>query len=416
MIFSSLLAVVLVFGLLACDDKGKLDPNKTYSDITNECELMKLPDGKDFIKDGIGRATLNKVTDGDTASFILESGTYVTIRFFGIDTPESTGQVDKWGVSASLFVKGLINKDTQFILESSTGKKAEVDSYGVRYLGYVWFRNSDNEDWKNLNLLVVENGFSACTVPNSPEYVYYPYFKKAERFAKDGELHIWSLDEDPNYSDEALPVTFKDLIENVDQYWNIDSQSGAKITFEAMIIDCVISETGTYMFTGAQLIDGELYTYNIYGAYASSSVTTYLKIGNKYSFTGVLANYQGEFQISGLVHVLGEKGEGYTYEIEKEAYILFDSSIEYDSSYQKNLKTDATVTNASLEGTKLTLTVTASDNTRDGISEEVKTYTVVTEVNEGFNVDNVMNKKMTGNVYKVGSEYVALNFYDLSFK
>ena len=410
------MAVVLIFGLLACGEKGgKLDPNKTYSDVTNTCDLMKNPEGKNFVKDGIGYAQLNRITDGDTASFIVD-GQYLVVRFFGIDTPESTGQVDKWGVSASLFVKGLISKDSQFILESSTGGRAEKDSYGERYLGYVWYRNSDNEEWTNLNLLIVENGFSACTVPNSPEYVYYPYFKNAESFAKKGELHIWSTDIDPNYSDEAIEVTFKDLIDDVELYWNDESQSGAKITFEAIIIGCEISDTGTYMFTGAQLIDGKLYTYNIYGAYASSSVTSYLKIGNKYNITGVLANYQGDFQISGLVHVLGESGEGYTHEVEKESYIMFNGSLPYDVSYNKNLKTDATVTNASLEGTKLTLTVTAQTITKKGIDEEVVTYTVTATVDENFNAESLLNKTMTGNVYKVGSEYQALNFYDLSFK
>ncbi|MBO5711911.1 MAG: thermonuclease family protein, partial [Acholeplasmatales bacterium] len=133
--------------------------------------------------------------------------------FYGIDTPESTGEVDKWGVSASLFTKAQINANSEFVLESSTGGAAEKDSYGTRYLGYVWYRNSSSEDWKNLNLLIVENGYSKSTIQNSPQYEYYPFFKKAETFAKDSELHIWSEDEDPNYSDKALSANLKQLNE-----------------------------------------------------------------------------------------------------------------------------------------------------------------------------------------------------------
>ena len=67
------------------------------------------------------------------------------------------------------------------------------------------------ESFKNLNLQIVENGYSKSTIQNSPQYEYYPYFKKAETFAKENQLHIWSNDEDPNYSDAALNVTLKDL-------------------------------------------------------------------------------------------------------------------------------------------------------------------------------------------------------------
>ena len=233
--FLLITAVVLSLGLLACDKNGKIDPNKTYSDVTNSCKLTANYAGKNFLKDGIGEATLTRISDGDTASFKTSIGDYVTIRFYGIDTPESTGQVDKWGVSASLFVKGIINKDTQFVLESSTGGAPEKDSYGVRYLGYVWYRNNANEDWKNLNLLVVENGYSKQSIPNSPAYVYYPYFKNAETnelltaMAKDKKRNGWFLlrlsvhdpvmpfntESDTRNGCVEICKTFYDLVKNV---------------------------------------------------------------------------------------------------------------------------------------------------------------------------------------------------------
>ena len=413
--FLLITAVVLSLGLLACDKNGKIDPNKTYYDVTNSCKLTANYVGKNFLKDGIGEATLTRISDGDTASFKTSVGDFVTIRFYGVDTPESTGQVDKWGVSASLFVKGIINKDTQFVLESSTGGVPEKDSYGVRYLGYVWYRNSANEEWKNLNLLVVENGYSKQSIPNSPAYVYYPYFKNAETFAKDGKLHIWGEADDPNYSDAALNVTLKDLNENIDLYWNIENKTGSKVRFEAIIVDLRMGDTGTHTFTAAQIIDGKLYKFTVYTGYASGSASSYLKIGNKYDMTGFVQEHEGSFQVSGLSYVMGEKGEGFTSVTEKQSYIMFNSGLEYIVRYDENLKTDATVTNASLEGTMLTLTVAANTVTMDGVELESQTYTITVTVSEEFDVNTVTNKKVRGNVYKNGDVYTAMNLSDLSF-
>ena len=407
------IAVVLLIGLLACGKGGEFDKNKTYSEITEKCVLDIPYEGKNFIKDGIGKATLTRISDGDTVSFVLESGEYVTIRFYGIDTPESTGEVDKWGVSASLFTKSIINKDCEFVLESSTGGAAEKDSYGTRYLGYVWYRNSADEAFKNLNLLIVENGYSKSSIQNSPVYEYYPYFKKAETFAKENELHIWSTDEDPNYSDAALAITLKDLVENQDLYWNIDSQTGSKIRLDVIIEDCIISETGTHTFVASQIIDGVAYRYNVYTGYASSAASSYLKIGNTYDITGFVQNYNGDYQISGLNYVLGESGEGYVSRTVRSSYIIFDSSISYIPRFDKNLKTDATVKNAVLNGTTLTLTVETQSLNQDGIIDE---YTITVKVDSTFDVNTVLNKKMTGSVYKDGTGYIALNVNNLLFK
>lgn len=409
------MAVVLSFGLLACKE-NEIDKNKTYQEITEKCILDIPYENKSFIKDGIGTAKLTRISDGDTASFMLESGEYVTIRFYGIDTPESTGEVDKWGVSASLFTKGLIDSDCEFVLESSTGGAAEKDSYGTRYLGYVWYRKSSDEAFKNLNLQIVENGYSKSTIQNSPQYEYYPYFKKAETFAKENQLHIWSNDEDPNYSDAALSVTLKDLNENQDLYWNMDSQTGSKIRLEVIIEDCIISDSGTHTFVACQIIDGVAYRYNVYTGYASSAASSYLKIGNTYDITGFVQNYYGDYQISGLNYVLGESGEGYVSRTVKSSYIIFDSNTKYIPRFDKNLKTDATVKNATLSGTTLTLTVETKSFTNDGISETVEEFTITVEVESTFDVNTVLNKTMSGSVYKNGANYFALSFDQLSFK
>ena len=407
-------AVVLSLGLLACQTEKKFDKDATYSAITESCKLTKNYVDKSFLKDGIGEAKLTRIADGDTMSFRVDNQ-YVTIRFYGIDTPESTGQVDKWGVSASLFVKGIIKDTTQFVLESTTGGKPEKDSYGTRYLGYVWYRQTDSEDWKCLNILVVENGYSKNSVQNSPQYVYFPYFKEAENFAKEHKMHLWSEDEDPNYSTLALNVNIKELQENPDQYWNTDTQTGSKVRLEALITDLKMGDTGTHTFTAVQIIDGEVYKYTVYTGYASSAASSYLKIGNTYDITGFIQEHNGQYQISGLVYVLGESGDGYVSRTEKESYIIFDSSIEYITRYDSNLKTDATVKNATLNGTTLTLTVSAQTQTKNGL-DSAKDYTITMEVANNFDVNSVLNKTLVGSVYKTESGYAVLESGSVSFK
>ena len=54
---------------------------------------------------------LKNTVDGDTAHFEGSFGEFgvVKARFLGIDTPESTGKVEPWGVKASNFTKNILN-------------------------------------------------------------------------------------------------------------------------------------------------------------------------------------------------------------------------------------------------------------------------------------------------------------------
>lgn len=429
------MAVVLSFGLLACNEKtGKTeekveekpslaDPNITHSSITESVKLDKEylnADGtsKDFIQDGIGLAQLVRIADGDTASFKLKSksGTHLTIRFYCIDTPESTGLMEKWGKPASNFTREILSNAYEVVLESSTGGKAVTDSYGVRYLGYVWYRNSETDTFKNLNLLVVENGYS----PNNSGINdrYYDSFVKAYNFANKNLLHLWGYKDDPYYSTDPTLVTLKDLVENEDIYWNDENESGSYVTIEATIKSLYIGDTGTYNFTASQVIDGKEYTYAIYTGYASAAASAYLKVGNKYSMSGYVQFWEGSqsFQLSGLQYALMQNGPGFTYILKSGSYLTFNSSVVYNARYSTNLKTSATVTAAELKGNTLTLTVTAFDRSDDYISDTATTYTITVEVGSSFDINTVLNKTMVGSVYLADNgSYFAVSLNDLSF-
>lgn len=166
-----------------------------------------------FLEDGIGQVTLTTAIDGDTAHFkgVAGSKDAIKIRFYGIDTPESTGNVEPYGKQASNFTKAKLEaadaNGTIVISSTFTEYKApEPDSTGSRYLGLVWIslnkKNAPLEDLVLLNLWIVQEGLSYTkNVAAIPQYV--DTFYAAEAQAEQYKLKMWSGEPDEyfNYGD-----------------------------------------------------------------------------------------------------------------------------------------------------------------------------------------------------------------------
>ena len=374
-----------------------VDQNKIYDEITKTCKLTRDYEGKDFFTDGIELATLSKATDGETAQFKLSSGKSVVIRFFCIDTPESTGAVEKWGKSASKFTANALEKATAIILEGSTTPPS-VDSYGSRYLGYIWYKTAEYDDWMNLNLQIVENGYSESKSLPTQEYPYDSYFTAAQAFAKNAPLHIWNKNiEDPYYSTEAVVVTIKEINDNINEYYNYEEQTGAKVRIENVYLKSItVSNSGTHTFVASQYVNGVENTINIYTGYSSASASKNMKVGSSYTITGTVQDYYGNIQISGVTYVSGASGGDYVTIIKKEAYKIFDSSIEFSSYYGKttysSLCTDATVTEAVIEGSNIKLTVSAQRVLVTGTQEAEQFIFVINNTKYLTDVSNYVGK------------------------
>lgn len=343
LVLSLILVAACVFALAAC----QADPDKIYDKVTKTLKLNKDYQGKDFLSDGIGSATLNRPTDGDTSSFRLASGTVVAVRYHNIDTPESTGGVEKWGKSASNFTKKILQAATEIVLEA-TADTARHDAYGTRYLGYVWYRNSETESFKCLNLQIVENGYSRNTGTNTSEFPYYSYFAKAEDAASRNALHIWSNDDDALFNDAPTDMTIKEFYEKIEdptnvenggynaELYNNDMESGLKIRFDAYMSDLFVSDngSGTYTFTGTQY-DPETDTYyniDVYCMYNSQSQSK-LKLGHLYTVIGSIARHGGGWQISGLSYSeMGMALKDATVVKQANYYLTFDSSAKWFSN------------------------------------------------------------------------------------
>jgi len=229
-----LLALTLSAGALAsCDflkpseEEAPQRGDKNWVEYVDDENVQLSLDYKnhDFYKDGIGEVTLKTPIDGDTAHFYpvvtTTSRDPIKSRFWGIDTPESTGRIQPWGQAASKFTKQKLNnaKENGTIVVSTASSKygAPVpDSTGDRYVSLIWInetkKNADFTELKLLNLWIVQEGYSwVKNVADMPSYS--DIFYEAEAQAKKYKLYLFSDKDDPDYPPEGeyTVVTILDL-------------------------------------------------------------------------------------------------------------------------------------------------------------------------------------------------------------
>jgi len=142
----------------------KTTPLHLNIDHLSEVTLDVDYQNKSFIDDGIGIVKLVRCVDGDTARFIdplskTESRDF-SVRFLGIDTPESTIDNDPWGKAASNFTKEKLTNAKEIVLEA---EGARTETYG-RYLAFVWV------DGVLLNLWIVQEAYSNSTLSGKSKY------------------------------------------------------------------------------------------------------------------------------------------------------------------------------------------------------------------------------------------------------
>ena len=183
--------------------------------------------GRDFYEDGLEQVSLLTPIDGDTAHFKTKTVT-LKARFYGIDTPESTGKVQPWGVPASNFTKEKLkaaDKNGTIVVSSPQKEygKPDPDSTGSRYVSLVWInetkKNASLDELYLLNLWIVQEGLSMKkNVSNIPEYE--ASFDGAEAQAKVYKYNMWSDERDPtfNYGDEGYAdVSLLDIKREVEK-------------------------------------------------------------------------------------------------------------------------------------------------------------------------------------------------------
>lgn len=281
-----LLLVTIILLLIGCSNNtAVVDTPKEYvysDEWSTELTLERSFTGTSFIRDGIAVATLQSCADGDTATFKTSDGTF-RIRFLGIDTPEISSRLDPWGKAAAEYTRERLINASEIVIESQ-GDRAELDSTGSRYLGFIWV------DGSLLNLELVEHGYSK---PTGSINLYKDELICAGSNARLAKLKVWG-EEDPtyDYSDGTL-ISIKELNESFDDYCE------KKFQVEGVI---------TGLYNNGAFIEADGYAFYMY--YGYNEVFS-ISVGNEVHInSAIISYYNGEPQIINVtkqnVEVLSE--------------------------------------------------------------------------------------------------------------
>ena len=296
--------------------------------------------------------------DGDTTHVETYNLQYtVKIRYLNIDTPESTSEIEEWGLSASYFSKYIYTGDNEYknYIASTTdftGIKAgmtniilmsqamcknsanvtvedlkvgseDVSDYAAttdsnqRNLAYVWYStvpNPTKNDFRCLNLEMVYQGFSfgvGSSEATSP--YYYRMFDAANLSAKLNGRHLLSGMTDNNYyyyeTKGVQSLSLQDLYESAtpDDVIGYKPESpfcNKKTLYR--VHGYVSRKVGTsfYMqdktsYNNADVIAG---IEKPYGIYVFTYSETPIKVGDEVEVVGAISSYGGTFQMQGIVY------------------------------------------------------------------------------------------------------------------
>lgn len=243
-------------------------------------------------------ATVKSYVDGDTTHFyvpaeVSENGV-LKARYLAINTPESTGKIEEYGKAASKFTKEKLSGATSIIVESDDSTW-DFDSTGGRYLVWIWYKTSDSEDYRNLNVEILQNGLAIAS--SSANNRYGTTCTAAIANAKACKLNIYSGQKDPDFFyGDAIELDLKELRTHLEEY------NGSKVAFEGVVtrnynngvyVEDYDSDTGMYY---------GLYIY--YGFSLNGEGIEILSVGNRARIVGTVSYYEtgGTYQVSGLTY------------------------------------------------------------------------------------------------------------------
>ncbi len=266
-------------------------------EVVDYVSQLKLDMSTDTLKQ---KVTVKTFVDGDTTHFyvpesVMENGV-LKARYLAVNTPESTGKIEEYGKKASEFTKEKLSAATSIIIESDDGNW-NADSTGGRYLVWVWYRTSETEDYRNLNLEILQNGLAIAS--SSANNRYGETMVAAIAQAKAQKLNVHSGQKDPDfYYGEAVELTLKELRTNIADY------NGMKVAFNGVI---TMNNSNSVYIEDYDAETGMYYGMTIYYGYnLSGEGLDILSVGNMARIVGSVQYYEGggTYQVSDLTYRL----------------------------------------------------------------------------------------------------------------
>lgn len=301
-VISLLIPVCLTVSVFAgCTPAGD-DTKSTAATTTAPTEAEEVIDYASSVALDMSSETLKaEVTvktfvDGDTTHFYVDesvdSSGVLKARYIAINTPESTGKIEEYGKAASNFTKSKLSAATSIIIESDDGNW-NIDSTGGRYLVWVWYKTAEDEDYRNLNIEILQNGLAIAS--SSANNIYGDICMNAINQAKAQKLNVHSGQKDPDfYYGAAVEMDLKELRTNIEDY------NGIQVAFNGI----VTKNSNSTAYVEAYDAETDMY-YGMtvyYGYSLSGTGLGILNVGNEVRIVGTVQYYEtgGTWQVSGL--------------------------------------------------------------------------------------------------------------------
>lgn len=393
-LISLLLLLCIIIGSLAsCKPQQGAGDQPTHEHV-DYVSQVKLDMNSSTAKQEV---TMKMHIDGDTTHFYVPSDFdtmgYIKARYLAINTPESTGKIEEWGKAASRFTEEKLTTAHKIIVESDDDRW-NFDGNG-RYLVWVWYQPTADAEFRCLNIEILEAGLAVGS--KSGDSRYGDIAVAAINQAMVEKLYIFSNDIDPDFPyGEAISVTLKELRTNTAEY------SGQKVSVEGTV---VYNDNYTVFIESFDAESGISYGMQVFYGY-NSSLHSVLAQGNKVRVVGVVSDFHGTWQISGLYYnpmkptdpantAVIEKGEGVDFtEIEAKDFYS-DVSVEINEEMKTyKFHTIAVSTAISIKNLKVTKVYT----TTKGDSAGAMTLTCQAEDGTVIEVRTEVLKDANGNV------------------
>ncbi len=294
-LFSILCASVmalLVFCAVACEEETK-DPigdgngETVRIDYAGQLHLDMSSNTKKL------EVEIKSLVDGDTTHFDPPAserskfkGGYIKARYLAVNTPESTGQIEKWGKTASNYTNEKLSKAESIIVESDDNNWNHDTN--DRYMLWIWYKPQGEAEYRNLNIELLQEGYGRGSKIEGTLYAETAFSALLQ--AQDLKLVVWSNDKDPNYfGGEADEMDLKFLRFHIDDYIQhpvrVEGIVTAKFAHSAYI-EQYDAETDTYFGIA------------VYYHYSTGKLLDVLSIGHRVSVHGTVTEFNGTYQIS----------------------------------------------------------------------------------------------------------------------
>ncbi len=145
-------------------DGLRIDPSYlTYTDYYQSIDNVNWGNGGAFEVQYNPPLGQGFCVDGDTTAFSfpqiisdLITASPKRVRYFNVDTPETSGIPQKWGLLAKQYVCDKLLEADQIYIQTDPGDKL-LDRYG-RLLGWIWIKLPSDDNLQLLNYWIVRQG------------------------------------------------------------------------------------------------------------------------------------------------------------------------------------------------------------------------------------------------------------------